>query len=459
VLAVLALLLRGRREPGRVLDLPAASVGVALLLFIATPTKWPWHFGMLIGIGAVGVAAETARLVEDARLARGWRARPFLVVGAATLAAAWAWSPRTTWGDLDLRTLDWTIGIESRVTLAKLAGIAPAALLVALALVAVGRGRRLADAPWRAATATPLVLAVPLIAFTAGVLAADTAKTHSWTLGRQNLETLTRDEDCGLATDALVASTSSMRPLAPLGGGSLGRVPAWVPPSPVPGLQRFTLGPVTSGYSRWFALRSGRRVGLFVGGVLSSSDALEVEWGRRADGRVEGLGTGRAATDFGADARPRLIPWRFLAAGDLPPRPSEANAVRVALRSASPPGATAALTAPVTYENVKLASQLAPADVRTLVLPNLLTYVPCAHQPDVAGGVAQPADRLLAYTDSIWPLATGTSPFDGLFDLSQGRRLPLSDSTDAPKNVAVYELDRHIPGAEQAPVVATRVAS
>ncbi len=462
VLAVLAFLLRRRRDPDRLLDLPAASLGVALVLFIATPTKWPWHFGTLIGLAAVAVAAETARLGEDARLARGWRARPLFVVGAATLAAAWAWSPRTTWGDLDLRTLDWTLGIESRVTLAKLAGIAPAAVLVALALVELRRGRRIADAPWRAATSTALVLAVPLIAFTAGVLVVDTAKTDSWTLARQNLETLTGDEDCGLANDALVPSPSSMRPLAPIGAANARPVAAWVPAAPIPDVPRFTLGPVTSSSparSQWFALPGERRAGFFVGGVLTSSDALEVEWGRDVGGRVESLGAGRIATDFGADARPKLIPWRFLAAGDLPARPPEANAVRLALRSAVAPGATAALTSPVTYENQPLGSELESSGARTLVIPNLRTYVPCVRQPDVSDGVAGAPDRLLAYTHSIWPLATGTSPFDGVFDLYHARRLPLTDSPDAPKDVAVYELDRHIPGAEQAPALATRVVS
>jgi cell wall arabinan synthesis protein len=464
VLAVLAFLLRSRRDrPGRLLDLHAASLGVALVLLIPTPTKWPWHFGTLIGLAAVAVAAETARLGEDARLARGLSARPFFFVGAATLAAAWAWSPRTTWGDLDLRTLDWTLGIESKVTLAKLGGIAPAALLVTLALAELGRRRRVGGAAWRTATSTAPVLAVPLIAFTAGVLVADAARTDSWTLARQNLETLTRDAECGLANDALVASPSSMRPLAPMGAASRGPLAAWVTPAPLPALPRFTLGPVTSpsepARSQWFALRGERRAGFFVGGVLSSSDGLEVEWGQKIGGRVESLGVGRVSTDFGADARPKLIPWRFLAAGDLPARPKGVNAIRVALRSAVAPGATAALTSPVTYENQPLASELASAGVRTLVIPNLRTYVPCVHQPDVSAGVAGAPDRLLAYTHSIWPLATGTSPFDGMFDLYHARRLPLTDSPNAPKDVAVYELDRHIAGAEQARPLATTLSS
>ena len=65
-LAVLAFLLRRRRERAS-LDLASASLGVALRLLIATPSKWPWHFGALVGIAAVAVASETIRLSQGRR--------------------------------------------------------------------------------------------------------------------------------------------------------------------------------------------------------------------------------------------------------------------------------------------------------------------------------------------------------------------------------------------------------
>ncbi len=216
LLAVLAYVVRSRRERRVPLDVPALALGLGLLLLVATPSKWPWHFGTLIGIAAIAVAVETARLGEEARRARGWSARPFLVIGAAVVAAAWSWSPRHLWSDLDLRTLGWTLGFEtSLVNLAKLAGAIPLALLAALGAAELirGNGRRLPEVPWRVARWMAPVLAVPLVAFTVGVLVTDAVRTSSWTLARQNLDTLAGGSGCGLADDALVAQLSSARAL------------------------------------------------------------------------------------------------------------------------------------------------------------------------------------------------------------------------------------------------------
>jgi hypothetical protein len=115
ILTVVAYVLRRRRQDDEaLLNLFAPALGIGFLLLIVTPAKIPWHFGTLLGLAAVAVAVESARLVG-----RGWHVRPFVVVGAAMVAAAWSWFPRNIWSDLDLRTLDWTLGFEDRVTLAK----------------------------------------------------------------------------------------------------------------------------------------------------------------------------------------------------------------------------------------------------------------------------------------------------------------------------------------------------
>jgi hypothetical protein len=105
----------------------------------------------------------------------------------------------------------------------------------------------------------------------------------------------------------------------------------------------------------------------------------------------------------------------------------------------------------VTYDDESLA-RLLVGDGPSLALPNLLTYVPCVTQPRV-GGVADVPKLVLAFRDTMWPLGTGTSPFDELSELYPFVRLPLSDSHYPPGDVAVYEVDRRIEGAAIAPPV------
>jgi hypothetical protein len=464
VLAVLAYLLRRRRDrQSALLDLPATALGVALVLFLATPTKWPWHFGALIALAAVAVGSETARLREDARNSRGWQARPYLVIAAAMLAAAWSWFPRLDWNELDLRTLEWTLGIESRLTLAKVGGAIPLVLLVVLVAVELGRrrGRNAREVPWRVAALTAPILAIPLIAFTVCVLVADAAKTNAWTLARQNLKTLVGDPRCGLANNSFVAAPASMRALPTIARGAVVADSDSLPPAPAEGLSRFTLGPPAArsvpARSPWFSLRE-EPFGFFLGGIPGPSDTLELEWGRAAAGSVETLDVDEISADFQSDAEPELVPWRFYPAGSLPSPPREADAVRFLLHSDVAPGSTVALTPPVTYRNRRLAEVLESGGP-PLVIPNLVMYVPCARQPRLSSGVAEVPGLILGLRHSIWPIATGTSPFDGVPELYPLTRLPLTDSAEPPQDVVVYRVDRRIPGAVEAPPDATTVIS
>jgi hypothetical protein len=458
VLGVLAFVLRRRRNGNnRLLDLPATALGLALVLLVVTPTKWPWHFGALIGFTAVALAAEAVRIRPNAAEQRGWEVRPFLVVIAAIAGAAWAWNPRTAWGDLDLSTLHWTLGFESRLTLSKVGGALPLLFLLFLGLVEVARRgrRRLNEVPARAAPWMVVVVAVPLIAFTVGVLLRDTQKTSTWTLGRQNLDSLRGRLHCGLGDDTFVAALGSMRAQAGIGSPKVVTAAPWLPPAPVAAVQGFSLEPPRSqtavSRSAWFEVPASRHLGFFLTGSPTESNRLELEWGHRQGGKVVQIGADQVAGDATGDARPDLAYWRFYAAGDVPSPPPGADAVRFALRTTAIPGGPVGLTPPVTYENESLATALrreAPA----LPLPNLLTYVPCVDLPRV-GSIAQAPGSILAFRDSMWPVGTGTSPFDGLTDVYRIVRLPLSDSPDPPGEVALYEVDRHIDGGVVAPPV------
>jgi hypothetical protein len=453
LLAVFAYLMRARRANERpTLNLPAAAVGIALLLLIVTPSKLPWHFGVLIGLAAVALAAETERLAAEPRR---WQARPFLFLAAGTVAAAWAWYPRNAWADLDLRTLDWTLGVERHITFAKLAAAVPVLVLVALALWELRRrrARRLETVPWRAATWTVTAVAVPLLVFTTAVLAADAHRTSSWTLTRQNLDTLRGSTGCGLADDSLAPATESMQPLP-----SLGRIPdtaPWLPATPANALPTFALAPRASdapARSPWFRAARGRRTGFFLTGIPSPGESIAVDRGRSRGGRVAPLSSGQVAADLASDARPELGYWRFNGATSLPAAPPGADALRFAVATAAAPAAGIGLTPPVTYDDEAL-TRLLGRSQPALATPNLLTYFPCLRLPPVRRGVAEVPKAIVAFRDSMWPIGAGTSPFDGVTDLYPLVRLPLSDSADPPDDVVVYIVDTHSPGAALAPAV------
>ena len=220
-LAVLAFLLRRRRNGLAVLDLPSASLGLMLVLQLATPSRHPFQFGALLGIAAIAVAAETVRLRETAE-ARPAGARPIHRARARRRSPQpRQWSPRRGWNPLDLRTLEWTLAVEDSLPLQSLAVGLPLLLLAGALLTARLRGRPRSETPWRVAV-DRAGLAVPLMAFTATVLDADAVKTDGWTLTRQNLGTLRGDLGCGLADDVHIADRSTLRAL-PVAASRSGR--------------------------------------------------------------------------------------------------------------------------------------------------------------------------------------------------------------------------------------------
>jgi len=449
MLAVVAYIFRRRRNGGSLLDLTSLALIVSLVLLVATPSKRPWHFGPMLGIIALAVAAETARLQGEARRSDRWRVLPFFAIGVAVFAATWAWSPRGPWNNNDLETLDWILGFERRISLATLAGLLPLLLLGVAGFVELARDRRdrLREVLWRVASWTAPALAIPVIAFTAAVLVADAIKTDSWTVSRQNVDTLTGNLRCGLADDGLVPSASSMRPLAAVGADEARPAPSWVPPPPVAGLPRFALGPIGGGSasSPWFKLSGERPFGVFVAGSPELMDELALEWGQRRRGRIETLGTGELIVDVRAD----IETWRFFSAPELPSPGEGATAVRVVLRS-SVPGSTLAITAPVAYASERLVRRLDGAGSLSLVLPNMLMYVPCARQPRLSDGAVEAPGQIVAFLGS-WPVRLTTSPFNGLPDLYRLRRLPLADAKGTPRGAILYDVDRRIPGALTAP--------
>jgi len=298
----------------------------------------------------------------------------------------------------------------------------------------------------------PLV-AVPVIAFTVGILIADTSKTDGWTLAGQNLDAIGGlDPGCGLGESLVVPVSEESRAL-PVRDGDSSATPAWVPPSPAPGLPRYALGPGrgSSATTPWFELPADAPVGLFVAGATGPTNRLFAEWGR-ADG--DGVAVLlREELDTDRNRLSGTSAWRLLASGDLPEREEAADMLRIVHTE---PRAAVAVTAPVTYRVEPLANRMREPDSRELVLANALVYFPCAQLPVLSGGIVEVPDSVVAWENHFSPIQfLLTSPFVGVLDLYALEELSTSDSPGRPPGLRAYRVDRRIEGAELAPPDAT----
>ena len=266
VLVALAAFVLARRKSDPLLRIAIYTLPLALLVFLVTPTKWPWHFGALLAPTALSAAMFVNWVRNERESATSWSARPLVVLGCLTVAIAWSWSPRPPWNPFDLRTLDWTLGVEAWLSLGVLASAAPLVWLSVSSLRARARQTATYREPWSVSIVAVPLLAVPLIAFTAAILIADAARTSGWTGARGNLGALVGRHACGLADDLLVPKTATMRPVpaAPANVRSL----TLAPPAPVPGARRYALGRTLSGSSStpWFGAPR-ERLGMFVSGL------------------------------------------------------------------------------------------------------------------------------------------------------------------------------------------------
>jgi hypothetical protein len=445
LLAVGALLFRPRKHMLRA-DLPAAAVALGLVLFVATPSKWPSHFGSLLGLAAVAVATESARIGFDRGRSWGWRLAPLVVVGASALGAALAWKPRRAWNVFDLHTLQWTLGFEQNVPLRVLAAMLPILLL----LTSIGFATAMGGSAWQnaryVASSTATALGLPAIVFTVGILGADAAKTDGWTLVRQNVKALKRSMSCGVADQARAPVLSSMQLVSRDPARQAGSLPVWMPSSPVADVPRFPLsvkGPTAR--SPWFSIRPRRAFGFFVTGTLDPHVVLRLEWVRRRRNRFVLLGTTGGEVRLPSEVRPDLHLWRFFPASEFGGSMPGANAIRVVIRTKDGQRRHLGVTSPVTYRDEALAHRLRADTGPVLVLPNLVVYMPCASLPTMSHGLVQVPSTIVSYS-TFWPVGAGTSPFDGLADLYEFKRLPLVDRLRPDTDLRVYEVKRAIPG-------------
>jgi len=199
LLTVVVFLTRRRPDRTGVSALPARSVAVALVLLAFIPSKWPWHFGAFVGIGAVAAVAEVARLVrartEQGRLDLRFIATMAVLPGVALLA----WTAPGRWGAASvLQSASARDGFNAYTWLAVLA-------LVAVVAVVDRAQRRRRNAPLGEQLSTITGWSITTVSFaavgvTVAILMIDAA-ISSWSPTRQNLAALVRRETCSFAEE------------------------------------------------------------------------------------------------------------------------------------------------------------------------------------------------------------------------------------------------------------------
>ena len=270
-----------------------------------------------------------------------------------------------------------------------------------------------------------------LLGITSIALVADATRTNGWTAPREALTHLTGGSTCGLADRILVPDPSSMSAFAPVDGSSRSTTAGARPGARVPA--GATLLPVNT-TSPWYRLAPGS-TGFYLGGAWRSEGSIQVDWGRFEGDAFTTLASGTADLREGLFREREPSKWRFVAAASLPPRPARANAVRLGVGSPGAQGAGAMVTSPISYRPTSLRSLIEVPGRLTLASPYVYAALPCAQLPLVTLGAAEPPALLI---DWVHPPAITFlgSPFGGVSDLYDVRRLPLADSR-ADGNAAV----------------------
>jgi arabinosyltransferase C len=431
-----------RRLPGmRMAHVPPACLAIGLVLLWVTPSKWTHYFGALAGIGAATLTVGVVLGVVAARRWSGDRTvlRQGLVGTTLTvLAAALGFAGKNNWFLHSLYGVPWGDGpvrpLNSPFPWVFLVG----ALLVASLVLA--SARRQDDQPARRMLIRmPAVVSTVAVSSMVSILlysfaVAPARQSASYSIGRQNLDTLTGGS-CGIADDVVATPDTPGGVLKPAEGDDrsigfqrgTGYAIQFPPPEPAgTGSSAYLWGSLGDGSvatgrltSRWFglpALSRSREVAVSVAGRTGDGNRLALEFGSSAGGRVHPLGERVLddsyrepdrrpiyPTDHLTEVQPQDHPsWRTLRvdAQDIPPG---ADRVRVrAVDGTSDRGGWIAVTGPRIRDVIPLTTYLG-GKAPVLVDWSMTWSAPCLRRgmPRVGAGLAQPPAFLLNPPDRL----------------------------------------------------------
>lgn len=387
--------------------LAGSTLVVSLLLLSLTPSKWPSHFGVLLGIVAIVLASR----VSGRRLREAW-------IGSSLLVAVglWAWAVSTGWAVFDLRTSSWGPFASGLFPM-------PLGLVLIVGVLAVAAWSSARRRSGSSGTAMLAGVLVPILVLPMAVLVADAIRTPGWTFATQNVAALVGRARCGLGDElyvpiprsvAVLDASAAPSPDADRQADAVGFDPTASVASfgyprtginrirPVPGV--VTLGTwvgddpdaVTGGArTSWKVLApSAESVAQFVmGGLALDGNAVGVQWGRQQGEVVAPLGI-----DLASGFEELVLDWRLVEFSV----PDGADRVRGVLIDGTDNGGDAwvAATAPVSISHAPLSEVVGSRDV--LVSVALAPYFPCISTPVIERGLMSVPDLIVQTWPAIW---------------------------------------------------------
>jgi hypothetical protein len=453
-----------RRNPD--LDLPILSLMLGVVLLAFTPSKWPWQFGALVPFAALAAAAEIHRLLVEPPGVSKIR-RLLLAVGGTAFVSVIAWRGHAFWtallpvrqtfgrGGSDLARVDFS---SATVWFALILGSLVAAGVVALLRTRRSRrpfSRRVEPALTWVGGAALAVSATLVVALTIALFVADGVVAPSWSLAKQNVDSVT-GSTCGLGDDLAVVDPAEGQELpidaAPDGGHADGALLAALPgasavstrggqpgeSTSVPGLgthwdSRIDAESAGAFASPWLMLDQStlrgsqpRRLVVVVGGPGLVGNHLVVQFGRR-----DGLGVGSVAVekvpppDAGSKAGSEWQPV-LLDSVSIPP---DVNRVRLVGVAGAGENGWLAFGTPRLAPLQPITTLVAPSGTLTLAAPWIRTFLPCITQPRVESGRAQAPDFVIgdplsnAYPQSPMRFVGDLYPLSRLVVLRDGRSI------------------------------------
>ena len=410
LLIAIAYLTRANRDARDIWSLPARATIAALLLLSFTPSKWPWHFGTVVGLVTV------ALVVEFALLAREWHPGESLRVPAMVLAlamlTAWSWSRVGFWNIFDLLSLRWKPGGVEGFPFDLSHPLLWLSLSIGVLLLYDLIPRLRAGGPGRSVLLLTAISMSVFVSFPIGVFASDAAVTDGWSFGKQNLAALSLNAGCGRADYTAVPARGSVQPLDLVNSRLQSSADSIVEQS----------YPKTTGFEEggWFStderpqaplaevsVMGSRPRGLESSAADSSMGAYRSPWYRFTKDvgigllLVGGYDGNSAALQFGvtvgddiehvdivsAEVSGYGLDWLLVSVEAAPPN---ADVVRTLLRDETTgPGGWIAGSDPLGFRLELLANVLAADNTTALIHPDQALYYPCAEQPSIANGVVE----------------------------------------------------------------------